>query len=99
VAGAHLFARTDRDAYAAVAARVGRAVADQDAVRVHRLREFAMMLANFEQDEVGRGWPRPQTELVADCIALAASSDDLTDIPVEIGGICKRWRQAGQRER
>ncbi len=83
----HLFRRADGDAHAAVAARVSGAVADENSLLTHRRDELLMSRSNVNENKVGFGWPPAQVEAGEYSEEFRARLLDLSDIPVEIGGV------------
>ncbi len=76
----------DGDAHVAVAAGVGGAVAEQDALVAHAADELLVARADFEEDEVGVAGPEANVHLGEGLLDAIAAGVDLGDVPVQIGG-------------
>ena len=95
----HLLARSDGDAHAAVAAGIAGAVAHQHARRAHQAHKLRMLRADLDEDEICAAGPAANSGCIERGFKLRARGKHFADVPVEIGRVFKRRRQAGQRQR
>lgn len=80
-----MFARSDGDAHASVAAGVGGAIADEDASAPHGLGEFRVLRADENEHKVCLGGPIVHTEAVERGGKLFTSRKYFADVPINVG--------------
>ena len=96
---AHLLARADGDAHAAIAAGIAGAVANQHAGGAHAADELRMLRADVDENEVGAARPAADLSGVECGLELGSRCEDFAHVPIEIRCVFKRGWQARERER
>ena len=58
-----------------------------------------MLFADIDENKIRVAWPAANVCRIESRFEFAARCEHLTDVPIDIGRVFKRCRQAGERER